>query len=37
MSLSIEHICLLDGELDVHESVHRDIIMKTTNDVQLYR
>jgi hypothetical protein len=26
-----------DSELDLHESVHRDIIMKITNKMQLYR
>jgi len=25
------------GELDVHESVHRNIIVKITNKMQLYR
>jgi len=25
------------SELDVHESLHRDIIMNTTNEMQLYR
>jgi len=25
------------GKLDVHEYVHRDIIIKTTNNIQLYR
>jgi hypothetical protein len=24
-------------KIDVHESVHRDIIMKVTNKMQLYR
>jgi hypothetical protein len=26
-----------EHSLDVHESVHRDIIMNTTNEIQLYR
>jgi len=25
------------SELEVHESVHRDMIMKVTNEMQIYR